>query len=314
MIMRSVAVALGLGLVLFSGCDLLRPNTRTDPRPVGAPPPPPQVGQLVSYMNNNADRVQAIQATQVSIDCRQGNQAVGMEAKLVCQKPRYFRLKGSVMGKPAADIGSNENEFWYWISQERPPYVFHCSYQDLNTGQVRLPFPFQPDMVISAMGIGAYDKSLAYEIKTTDKTVELIEPLTTSAGKRVRKVTVFNRYQTQPPNPQVMAHILKDENGNAICTATIMEVKFDQASQAILPVKVHLSWPEQKMEMTMKMGDVHASRLETAQAARLFNRTDLNAYPGFDLARWKPDRMEGVSQGNGVSLQRVSGRSSGWGQ
>ena len=263
-------------------------------------------------MNDNARRVQALKSTNVDIDCKQGNQAIGLAGILVCQKPRNFRLKARVLGKPGADIGSNDNEFWFWTAPQgkEKDYVFHCAYADLNKGQVQLPFPFQPEMVISAMGIGEFDEKAAYEIKTTKDTVDLIEPVTVAAGKRVRKITVFNRYQVSPPRPQVIAQILQEENGKDICKATILEVKGDPATNAILPVKIHLSWPEQKMEMTMKMHDVQTTRLEANQVAKLFTRADMGI-PGFDLARRRPDQAAGVTQGSGTSFQRTGGRQPG---
>ena len=57
-----------------------------------------------------------------------------------------------VQRKPVADFGSNENEFWYWISQDNPPYLYHCNYSDLSQGNVKLPFPFQPDWVLEVVG------------------------------------------------------------------------------------------------------------------------------------------------------------------
>jgi hypothetical protein len=314
--MRLLAVSLGLGLLLMPGCDWSKNIIRQDnpPKTVGGNTAAPEATQLVAYMNDNARRVQAVQANSVAIDCKQGNESIGIEAKLVCQKPRYFRLKGNVLGKPGVDIGSNEDEFWYWISQEKPPYVFHCSYPDLSTGRVRLPFPFQPDMIVSAMGISEYDANKTYELKVVGQTLEMTEPAITPEGKRVRKVTVFSRYECKAPKPQVLAHILRDENGKEICRASIQEVTVDRTTNAVLPVKVHMSWPEKKMEMTMRLRDVQSARIDTAQASRMFNRTDLARFPGFDLARWKPDQTEGLSQQGRPVLQRVGGESGPWGK
>ena len=51
------------------------------------------------------------------------------------------------------DIGSNDSEFWFWISKAEPvPYVFHCGYQELARGGVDMPFPFQPDMIVADSG------------------------------------------------------------------------------------------------------------------------------------------------------------------
>ena len=55
---------------------------------------------------------------------------------MACQKPRDFRLRAKILGTPAVDLGSNDQEFWYWISKVNPPHVYHCSYENLKTGKV----------------------------------------------------------------------------------------------------------------------------------------------------------------------------------
>ena len=80
-----------------------------------------------------------------------------------------------VLGKSAVDIGSNNDEFWYWISQDNPPYLYHCAYKDLATGKVNVPFPFQPDMVVAALGIAEYDPKGKYELREQAAAWELIQ-------------------------------------------------------------------------------------------------------------------------------------------
>ncbi|NBS90586.1 hypothetical protein EBS67_11400 [bacterium] len=165
-------------LSLMVGCNSW-PGLRDRDNSRNTPNETPTAQQLVSYLNNNGQRVQAIQCNQVSIDAKQGNQtAPGLDGLMVCQKPKNFRLKAKVIGQPAVDIGSNNQEFWYWISKVEPvPYVFHCNYDELEKGNVRLPFPFHPDMIVSALGMGEYDPSKQYEVKVNQQNVELVEPI-----------------------------------------------------------------------------------------------------------------------------------------
>src|SRR5262249_57670564 len=106
----------------------------------------PTAEDLVYYLNFNARKVQAVQCNRLEIDCKQGNQGVGLDGLLACEKPRNFRLKAKLLGQPGVDIGSDgDREFWYWISKAEPPYLYHCSYEEFGRGGVRMPFPFQPD-------------------------------------------------------------------------------------------------------------------------------------------------------------------------
>jgi hypothetical protein len=314
--MRKVAVILGFSVLLASGCTPQRIiNDR--PPPQGPETPPPTAAALVEYMNQNAERIkegQAVQSTRVSINCSQGRQSVGLEGMMVCQYPRNFRLKANLLGQPGADVGSNNDEFWYWISKADPPYVFHCSHADLQQGKVRrLPFPFQPDMVVNALGLAHYDDKKNYEVKVgaNHRTIELIEEATSPQGEPIRKVTVFNRNQVQAPNPQVIAHVLRDPQGKEICTATISEVVVNQQTGAILPTKVQLSWPGEKLKMNMQMYDLQVVTVTPEDASRKFTRRNLNAQ-GFDLAQWRVDGAPtGYSQRNNPTPIRQTGA---WGQ
>jgi len=293
--MRQVTAGLGLTAVLLAaGCNHgpgMRPDYNTR-----VPAETPSPAQLVNYLNDNARRVQAVQCNQVAMDCRQGSQRVGLDGMLVCQKPRNFRLRAKVVGQPAVDIGSNNDEFWYWISKAEPPYLFHCAYQDLARGNVRMPFPFQPDMIVAALGMSEHDPNSKYEVKEYPQYLELIEPAVSPQGQPVQKVTVFHRGQAAPGRPQVLAHVLKDARGNLVCKATVQEVQVNRETGAILPRKVSLVWPSQRIQMDLQLYDLRVVSIDPERAGHLFQRRDLTM-PSFDLARWAPD---------GQDLQRAS--------
>jgi hypothetical protein len=286
----SARIGVGLALVapLFAGCSLTPINRDRKPPPPNLPQKPPDAAALVSYLNQNAARVQSVRA-KVDIDAKQGKQPVGLGGHLACQKPRDFRLKANVLGKPAVDIGSNNDEFWYWISQAPDPYVYHCSYSDMSTGKVRLPFPFHPDMVIAAMGIAEYDPAAKYELKEYPKTVELIQDTTTPSGESVKRVTVFNKYQSAAGQPQVLGHALIDARGKPICRATVHKVTVDHATNAVVPTSVTIDWPAQEMSMKLMLSDVKTNALDKTMSGRLFSRSDL-AGESFDLGRGMRDR------------------------
>jgi len=292
--MRRATIGLGLAIVLLaSGCNNW-PHTRTEEAHI--PAEVPGVPQLVGYLNDNARRVQAIQCPQVAIDCKQGNQRAGLDGMLVCQKPRNFRLRAKLFGQPAVDIGSNDSEFWYWISKADPPYVFHCAYQDLSQGNVAMPFPFQPDMVVAALGLAEYDPNKKYEVRPYDRYLELIESTTSPQGQPVQKVTVFNRAQAAPGQPQVIAHVLKDLRGNLICKATVYEVQVNRETGAILPKKVTLVWPPQRIEMALQLYDTQVVSIAPDRATALFHRNDLATIPGYDLARRTVENPGGLQR------------------
>ena len=80
-----------------------------------------------------------------------------------------------------------------------------------------------------------------------------------------------------------------------VCKATVQEVQINRETGAILPRKVSLVWPAQRVQMDLQIYDLRVVHLRP-QAGHLFQRRDLTM-PSFDLARWAPD---------GQDLQRAS--------
>jgi hypothetical protein len=98
--MSTRILGFGLGVLLFvAGCG---PNWRgINKDDTGRLPPgetAPDAGKLVAYMNDNAHRVTALRCDKVYVDCKQGNQSVGLTGLMACQKPRYFRMKLDLAG------------------------------------------------------------------------------------------------------------------------------------------------------------------------------------------------------------------------
>jgi hypothetical protein len=298
--MRRLTVLAGLAAVLLlAGC---RPREITSGDTATAVKPTPD--QLVAYVNANARLVQSVKSAEVQIDCKQAGDGVGLVGSLVCTKPRNFRLKADLLGKPAVDVGSNDDEFWYWITDrdrraDQPNYVYHCTYADMAEGKAKMPFPFQPDMVVAALGLGDADPNKTYTVKDDDpKTVSLVEETTSAQGQPVKKVIVFNRSRSAPGKPQVLAHVLLDAHGDEICRANVLDVQavtVDHDARAVLPSRVQLIWKAQQLEMTMRLYDVQANTVDPAKAPRMFHREDLADKPSFNLARG-PDVPSGYSQ------------------
>lgn len=288
--MRQFFAGLSLAALLTTGCSSA-PGMRNQDVPVAHAAPAPTVPQLVTYLNDNARRVQAIQCNHVALDCEQGMQRVGIDCVMACQKPRNFRLKGKAIGQSVLDIGSNNDEFWYWISKADPPYVYHCAYQDYPRAANRMPFPFQPEMVVAALGIAEYEPNTPYEVKEYKNYIELIEqvPSPHNPAEKLQKVVVFNRMQAAPGHPQVVAHLLRDPRGKIICQAVVREVQVNRETNAVLPRRIVLTWPSQKAKMDMQMFDTQVTAITPDRAQRLFQRADLASLTSFDLGRWVID-------------------------
>jgi hypothetical protein len=298
--MRHLGKTGALFVLLFAGCVWHNPFvTQPQPRPA-VPAEVPTKEQLVSYLNDNAARIQTIDCRRnMELDVKQRLRPnFGLDGFLVCQKPRNFRMQAQFGGNTEVDMGSNQGEFWYWIKRADPPYLVHCSYDDLTHG-TRLPFPFQPEWIMEALGMAEHDATrLTLTVKPT--TLELSENGVGAQGQPVRKVIVLNRAGAVPGRPQVNAYLLLDASGREICAARILDTRYDAPSGAIVPQKVVLEWPaENNTELTLKLyGMTVNSNIAPNQAQAMFSRPQLPGVQSVDLARGL-DRPTGTVQRTG---------------
>jgi hypothetical protein len=306
--MRQVMTGLALGsLLLLSGCSGFNPRPRPDGGGGGGVARQsrwdgrqPTAAYLVGYLNETTAQMQALSCERVDLDCTADGQSGSANGRLDCQKPRNFRLTARVVGQPLVDIGSNDQEFWYWISKANPPYVVHCSHEALNRGGIRMPFPFQPDMVLAALGMTECDPRKQYDVRVNAQTVELLEPTRSPRGDQVYKVTVFQRSPASGDQPQVVAHLLRDPQGREICRATVTQVTRDSRTGVELPRRIQFDWPEHKIKLKMKLDGMRIVPPNPELTASLYSRRNLASQPAFDLERMQPDSPTGHVQRVGV--------------
>jgi hypothetical protein len=300
--MRNLSSALVVGIALMqAGCipEYLRPFNNRRIEPAG---PPPTADKLVSYLNDNASRLKSVRTPgqDISISCQYGIMPpVSLTARMECEKPRNLRLVAyHGLGGTEVDLGSNAQEFWWWIKRG-DPYQYYCSYKDLEEGRVQaVMFPFQPEWIMEAMGMANYGTADQYlGVKSERNSVLLFKRTRLPQGKDGVKVIVFNRDPTKVRAgvAQVTQHQLRDEKGTLLVSADISKVQVDDVSGGVVPRVMTLHWPAAKLSMTLTFNKlvVNSPSPET-----VFVRSTANGNaPAVDLARIPSS-----------ALQRVQGR------
>jgi hypothetical protein len=290
--LRHIASIVGLVfLVSLTGCSSTRwgfvKNNDRQAAPV-ASGEVPTASQLVEYLNDNAGRIQSLRVDDMSLTLYQGIRAFNLSAKMITDKPRNFRLSAGTLGNQVVDLGSNEQEFWYWISKANPPYQVYCSYKDLKEGRVsQMPFPFQPEWVMESLGLGPYGPPEKYQVESDRETVKLVEKTTSPEGKAVRKVIVFKRARVSPPNAQVTDYLLLDDvSSKEVCAAHVREAQLDTRTNAVVPKRLELRWPDEKLRVDMHMG---VTTVNTQVLPQMFTRQVNPNIQSFNLAQMRID-------------------------
>jgi hypothetical protein len=294
--MRSTLAAFGLfSLMTLTGCadnwGFLRKESKlADGNNM------PSAEQLVTLLNNNAKNVHSLSCQDVELDVQQGMQAFGLTGKIACEQPRDFRMMANspVVGKGELDLGSNDREFWFWIGRNNPPYQFYCSYEDLRTKNVPLPFPVQPEWVMETLGMANYPINGQYKVELRRDTIELIQDATSPQGQPVKKVVVFDRHLIS--SKPIRAYELRDRENKEVCSARILDVQ--RVGNATVPYKLVLSWPKDNSKLTLKLNKPTINQVSPEAARSLFTRTPLRGIQSYDLA--SQVRESSVQQAGGV--------------
>ncbi len=308
---RLIAGLLPLASLLTTGCMALgKKETVAPPAPQVQFKETPTAADLVRYLDRNAAKLPAVEADDLDIDIKAGSQTFGVSGALYIQQPKNFRLraKSGIIGK-VADVGSNDQEFWFWVHGDKPPYLYHCTHADLARG-VRLPFPVQPEWVMEALGLARRDQSnLAnFRVERQGDAFELIEQATSPQGQPVQKVTVFKNPYATGSTPHVVAMKLLDANGKPQCVATIESVhrfqSADGGQPAVLPHRVKLEWPAYQMSMKLIIPasglKLNGASTVIANNRAIFARPNLDGVRSYDLARQAVD-PPGIERTRGSS-------------
>jgi hypothetical protein len=250
---RPALWSLVFGLIVTApGCGAFR--TR---RPQAAAPPGelPTAEQVVTQINRNAERVHSLMAKDLDISSNQV--PIPLDGKLALEKPRRFRLNVRMPATKTivADIGSNDQEFWFYTAQPtQPAALIHCSYEDYGRVQARIPF--QPDWIFDALGFMPLPTDQSHLIRPGKRgTVELVSPSITPQGQNASLITVvqldtgwITERRMELPGRQ-----------KPLATASLSRHQKDPASGVVYPGTVKVAWPDEDLDITIRMQGVEVN-------------------------------------------------------
>ena len=269
--------------------------------------PPVSPEQLVSYLNERADRLQSISNADVRVTATDRSMRVPIPVNirgfLTASQPRNFRLKSTGVVGGDVDLGSNDEQFWVYakVPTQDPMFVF-ASHTDFGSGKAKIPggIPFEPEWVMQAFGMAHFAPSNQYAVLPPDektRTYTLKWPALTPAGVSVIKEVVFDADAAAGNKPQVKRHVVRDTKAKPICFAEIKEAKSVATGtdpQTGLPLSVQyptkmlLRWEEQKFEMELELLTAKINQPLTAEEARrYYTRPNIPGATPIDLAKYE---------------------------
>ncbi len=293
--MRRFLGTMTAAMVLCGGCSWIHHETNDGSSlPPAANGRPPTNEQLVQHLNQQANAIRSLEFDRVAIEAKQGLQQFGVDGNLAYEKPRNFRMMAmGPLGSSEADVGSNDQEFWFWFKRNDPPALFHCSYQDF--GRVReLKLPIHPDWIAEAMCVNDLGPAAQYQMRQNGQILELHNQTTTPQGQQLEKVI---RVANAGPNAgRIVGYQLKTTQGQELWGADIKEYK--NVSGFWIPHKVTLRCPAEKLTLDFTLNKGRVNTLVAANSHETFTRPQMK--DDIDLARGRMSTQ---------SIQRVRGTS-----
>jgi hypothetical protein len=256
------------------------------------------VEEFVAEHNQDAERIRSLEA-KPSITVKywdEGRKREGqVDGRLALERPRNFKLQMSAHLSTIADIGSNDERFWFWVQSRKDKSVYVCDYADL--GSTSLAATYQPDWIVEAMGLKPISADEAAQIKVrpgqTPGTTALIFPATGSGGQAYSRIMIVSDLTR---NVQEF-RVLSSDGQALLAQATIRGYKEKELPVAQaegrtpraretcrVPEDFTLEWKREQLVLVVALREPQVNQFDSARRAALFVEPTLSGYTRVNLA------------------------------
>ncbi|MFO0893178.1 MAG: hypothetical protein U0790_29075 [Isosphaeraceae bacterium] len=291
-----------LAILGTAGCRTAGTNSIAHSRPPQLQPRSAfDLDAFVAEHNANASLIRSVEARPsivVKISppgerAREGK----VDGRLALEQPRNFKLDLSSYGSTVADIGSNDERFWFWFSNKKDRSVYVCNYEDL--GATTLAATYQPDWIGEALGLRQITPDEAAQVKVRPGplpgTTALSFPATRAGGQgysrlmivsdQNRKVSEFRVFAPDGKTQLAQANIPRYQEYPVTPGEKSTEERPDVC---YLPQSVTLEWTRERLTLNVALRDVHVNEFDPARRTALFVEPSPDGYArvnGAEIAR-----------------------------
>jgi hypothetical protein len=267
------------------------------------------VEEFVAQHNRNAESIQSLEAKPAIKVSLPWQPEFHVDGRMALERPRNFRLQLSHFNNSKADIGSNNDEFWFWVSNPKDRSVYWCNYSDLESSS--LAVTYQPEWIIDALGLKSIspEEAKAIQEKTgpSPGTTALIFPITRSRSgsyrrwmivsnreRRIKQLRIYTATEPAALIAQAEPSQYKDFPAKPQETGTTNETCY-------LPSKLDLEWKrDQAMKLEVLLLEVTLNDFDPAWRTALFTEPKIEGYQRRNLAE--------LNRGAGQPGQRTTAR------
>jgi hypothetical protein len=281
-----MAVALGL-----TGCRAVGTGSLSlHPRP-GLSQASFDVEEFVAEHNRNAEAIQSLEARPSIVAWMKNRPPVHADGRIALERPRNFDLTLSSFGQTKGDIGSNDEKFWYWISNKDQPFIYWCRYDELSASE--LPVTYQPDWIIEALGLKSITPDEAAAIRVgkgldAGTTVLTFPPVRDRGEPYIREMVVSNT-DRRLQKLRIFSEAPRSLIAEAVPSSYQSypgDIASPERTTCYLPHKLRLDWRREQfaLEVTLTK-EVKVNQFDHARSAAMFTEPELDGYERKNLAK-----------------------------
>jgi hypothetical protein len=258
-------------VLLASGC-----------RTIARPPvfqATPTLSDVIAVVNAHSGRVQSLQTQGATISVSQ--LPVQLSANIAMQREGRFRLKaGTLLTGDEADLGSNEEEFWFWIKQQHPPALYYCRHDRFAGSAARQVLPLEPQWLMDAFGVPLFRENEQHfgPDPAGRSRLRITSVRQTPSGPITRVTFVDQR------TGDVLEQHLYDGHNRLTASALTSDHRLQRAAGVWLPHRIELHWPLQEAHLRI---DVRAYEVNALgpEMSPLWQRPRYESFPEIDLSQ-----------------------------
>ncbi len=199
-----------------------------------------EVPQALKTLNETNSKLTGITCDKLQVKVWEGSFSFSFTGYLRYEKKNKFRMTfGTIFGKEV-DLGSNDQQFWFWSRRNKDPGLFYAKHEDYY--KTRLKTPFNPIWIMSSLGIDVIDTQKSKIVDEVGKSVMVIYQTKNASGTPILVTTFINKNTSK-----IESILTTNLNGKALVSVEIKEYENE------LPKWIVYSWLEENMTMELKL-------------------------------------------------------------
>ncbi|MFM7207423.1 MAG: hypothetical protein ACKO4T_12230 [Planctomycetaceae bacterium] len=228
--------------------------------------------QIIAAVHDNTQRVRSLMATQAVLAVPG---VPRLSARVACELPRRFRLQAqTAITGPELDIGSNDDLFWLWLRQHKPPVVAFCRHDQYAQSAARRLLPIRADWMPELLGLVTFRAEDRHQgpFPLPDGRIEIRSTITAPEGELLKSTILDGT------TGLVSEQHLFTAGGERLASVRTSRHRVDPPSGAALPHFVEVSWPASGVDFSLELTAL-TTNTASGDSGQLWH---MPAYPGYE--------------------------------